>query len=122
MNDSPVAALTAALAALVAFATGMHSHAAMGAAAGCCFFLVFAPVMSLWRRILLLLFSFAFGYAAGIFFYGDKEEPAMLISIGCAAFASFVFPAISKMMQSDGKLPPWLESILDRVPVLRKGK
>ncbi len=108
---------------MCAFALAIHPWAAVGAAFGCCFFLAAPMVTNLWQRVKLGLFSFGLGYAAGIFWYGEGppwNEKAMLVSAALSALGAVIFTAFYYVIDKSGPLPAWLESILDRVPMLKR--
>lgn len=103
----------------------IHPWAATGAAFGCCFFLAAPRATSGWQRIKLALFSFGFGYAAGVFFYphvpGEPwNEKAMLVSAGVSALAAVAFTAFYFIIDKSGPLPDWLKDILDRIPMFKR--
>lgn len=106
-------------------AMAVHPWAATGAAVGCCF-LLFAPMATAgWQRLKLIPFSFGTGYACGVFWYGRVpgehwNEKAMLVSIFFSALAAVIFTAFYYVIDKNGPLPPWLESILDRIPLFKR--
>lgn len=65
LMDKEIAIAAATLAGGVAFV--VHPHAAIGAAVGCCFLATpwAAGNLAWWRRLLLSVFSYGMGYAAG---------------------------------------------------------
>lgn len=107
----------------LAVLAAMHPWAATGAAFGCCFFLVSPNATRGLRRLALGAFSWGLGYASGVFAYpkGPPYDPsAMLPAAAVAALAVVVFTAFYSLIERDGPLPAWLESILDRIPVLKR--
>lgn len=106
----------------------INPHAAIGAAIGCCFFLAVpwgSVKLEWWRRLLLSIFSYGAGYAAGAFFYGDGEENgSMLCAIGVSAIVAVAMSAFrnttERTIGGDGPLPQWVKDILDRVPFLNR--
>ncbi|MNQ62184.1 hypothetical protein D3C85_765190 [compost metagenome] len=100
-----------------------HPWAAIGASAGCCFFLA-APMASHgWKRFKLCVFSWGIGYAGGVFFYGGGppySEKAMLVAAALSALGAVIFTAFYYVIDKSGPLPEWLESILDRVPMFKR--
>lgn len=111
-------------ATFMAILTAMHPWAAVGAAGGCCFFLAFPPnKTSYLQRFTLLVFSWVIGYAHGVFWYPDGppyDPSAMLPAVALSALGVVIGIAGAKMVTRSGPLPPWLEGILDRIPVLRR--
>lgn len=108
---------------LCLIAAAIHPWAATGAAFGCCFFL-FAPMATTgWQRLKLLPFSFGIGYAGGVFWYGGGppwSEKAMLVSAALSALGAIIFTAFYYVIDKNGPLPAWLESILDRIPLFKR--
>jgi hypothetical protein len=101
----------------------LHPWAATGAAFGCCFFLASPASTRGWQRVKLGLFSWGIGYAAGVFTYGGGppySDKAMLVSAGVSALAAIIFTGLYHVIATGGPLPPWLESMLDRVPFLKR--
>ncbi|ATW62255.1 hypothetical protein Psp6_00002 [Pseudomonas phage Psp6] len=101
-----------------------HPWAAVGAGFGCVFFLTLPAASTGWKRFKLVVFSYGLGYAAGVFFYGGGppySEKAMFVSAGFSALGAVVFTAFYYVVDKNGPLPPWLESILDRIPMFKRG-
>jgi len=100
----------------------INPWAATGAAFGCCFFVISPRSSTGWQRVKLTLFSFGIGYAAGVFFYGGfpYQEKAMLPAAALSAIAAVLFTAFYHVIDKNGPLPDWLESILDRIPIFKK--
>lgn len=101
-----------------------HPWAAVGAGFGCVFFLTLPAASKGWKRIKLVVFSYGLGYAAGVFFYGGGppyNEKAMFVSAAFSALGAVIFTAFYYVVDRNGPLPPWLESILDRVPMFKRG-
>ena len=116
-KDAVIAAVTLAGGATFV----VHPHAAIGAAVGCCFFLAMpwaAGNLAWWRRLLLSVFSYGMGYAAGAYADGNG---AMLVSGSVSAVAAIFFSALNRTGNTDGPLPLWLGQILDRIPFLKRG-
>lgn len=111
-------------ATLFAIGAAIHPWAATGAAFGCCFFLAHPGATSSWQRVKLGTFSWGVGYAGGVFWYGSNgppwDERAMLVAAVLAALASVTFTAFYYVIDRSGPLPAWLESILDRIPMLKR--
>lgn len=109
----------------------LHPAAAMGTSFGCFCFLAFAdPTVGKWyekflRKFALLIFSWGAGYAAGAGIGGSADPEvskyAMIAAVGVSALSATIFGALNLMIRNDGPLPKWLGSIVDRIPVLRKG-
>jgi len=110
-------------ATLFAIGAAINPWAATGAAFGCCFFL-FAPMITTgWQRLKLIPFSMGMGYAGGVFTYSGGppwNEKAMLVSAVVSAMAAVTFTAFYFVVDRSGPLPAWLESILDRIPMLKR--
>lgn len=102
----------------------IHPHAAIGAAIGCCFFLAVpwgAGRLEWWRRMLLCVFSYGMGYAAGALAYSDgNPNGGMLVAGGVAALVAVICASFSRTAWGNGPLPVWLGDILDRVPFLKR--
>lgn len=101
----------------------INPWAATGAAFGCCFFVGSPRSTTGWQRVKLTLFSFGIGYGAGVFWYGGGPpylEKAMLPAGALSALAAVIFTAFYHVIDKSGPLPAWLESILDRIPMLKK--
>lgn len=100
-----------------------HPWAAIGASCGCCFFLAMPVASHGWKRFKLGIFSWAIGYGAGVFWYGEGppySQKAMLVAAVFAALAAIVFTAWYYVIDKSGPLPEWMESILDRVPMFKR--
>lgn len=100
-----------------------HPYAAIGAAFGCVFFLTVPIAAHGWKRIKLCVSSWGIGYAAGVFFYGEGppwDEKAMMVATFMSALGAVMFTAFYYVIDKSGPLPPWLESILDRVPMFKR--
>jgi hypothetical protein len=111
------------LSLLCLMAAAIHPWAAAGAAFGCCFFLAAPSATSGWKRLKLGLFSFGIGYAGGVFCYGGGppwSEKAMLVAAALSALGAVLFTAFYYVIDKSGPLPAWLESILDRIPMLKR--
>lgn len=81
----------AIVAGLLMLMLGMHPHAAAGAAFGCFFFLASPASTNRRQRLLLAVFSFGIGYAAGVFVYGGGppySEKAMVVAASVSALAA----------------------------------
>lgn len=99
-----------------------HPWAAVGASFGCVFFATIPMAARGWKRWALGVFSWGVGYAAGVFVYGGGppyNEKAMLISGITSALGAIVMTAFVYVVHERGPLPPWAESILDRIPILK---
>ena len=99
-----------------------HPWAAVGAAFGCVFFATIPMAARGWKRWALGVASFGLGYGAGVFMYGGGppySEKAMLISALVASLGAMVLTAFVYVVHERGPLPPWAESILDRIPILK---
>lgn len=97
---------------------------AMGALFGSFFFLATpAPRQTVIQKLLLLLFSWGFGYSVGIgvsyFGSGGYERLAMVAALTGSAIGSGLF-ASWHSYQNGGPAPAWLTLILDRLPFLKK--
>lgn len=107
-----------------------HPLAAMGASFGCVFVLLMRdPIVSSLleraaRKLLLIVLSWGVGYAYGLALSDspDWKSYTMLGALALAALGSGVLGAFNLMVRNDGPLPEWLVGILDRIPLLRKGK
>lgn len=116
---------SAILAIIAAMLAALHPWAASGAAFGCCFFLSLPSATVGAQRVSLGAFSWGLGYAAGVYTYGEGppwDNRAMLIAACTAALAAVAFTGIYRVMARNEPLPAWLESILDRVPLLKSRK
>jgi len=93
---------------------GLDLNAVMGALAGSLLFVLFAPDLSIYKRIGYFLVSLVAGY------YGSAE----LIGVGaartsggasfmCAALVVTISITILEWIRG-GKMPEWLRSLLDR--------
>lgn len=114
---------TAMLSWMLAHLSGLHPYASTGAAFGCFFFLSVSARLKPWSRLQLLVFSWGIGYAGGIYYNGEgvQTQGAMLVAGVCAALGSAIFTAFYRIIDEDGKLPPWLGSVLDRLPFTKRG-
>lgn len=104
--------------AVLLLLAALNPHAAAGAAFGCCFFLAYPSASTAAQRLLYGAFSWGIGYGAGVFFYGEGppySQKAMLIAATVSAVAVLIFVAWGGIIQRNGKLPRWAESILDIV-------
>lgn len=111
-------------AGLISYASAMHPHAAVGAAAGLCFFVVFPPATTRLQRLFLAVFSFFGGYATGVLMYGEGppwSTKAMLPALIVSALIAVIATAAFHMVNKDGDLPPWLKSLIDRFLNIQKG-
>lgn len=111
--------IAAALAALLA---ALHPWAASGAAFGCCFFLSLPSATTGGQRISLGAFSWGIGYAAGVYGFGEGppwDSRAMLVAASTAALAAVAFTGVYRVMARNEPLPAWVDSILDRIPLLK---
>jgi hypothetical protein len=112
--------VVAGLGALMAFT---HPHAAAGAAFGCCFFLAMPHTTNRRERMLLGIFSFGIGYAAGVFAYGGGppfSEKAMFVAGSISALAVVIWTGLQRMAAGDGPLPQWLKDTLGFIPLFRR--
>lgn len=110
---------------LVAVAASLHPWAAIGAGFGCCFFMAWPNSTRLSQRLFLLVFSWGMGYAGGVFWFGAGppwDNRAMLVAGTISALVAVVFTGLFHVAAKGGPLPPWFESILDRVPFLKGRK
>lgn len=102
----------------------IHPHAAIGAAIGCCFFLAVpwgAGQLEWWRRMLLCVFSYGMGYAAGAYLFALGEPNGAMLAAGAvSALAAIFFSALNRTTSGDDPLPAWLGDILDRLPFLKR--
>lgn len=124
MSQDPAPALLIVLATwITAVVAAMHPWASTGAAFGCFFFLSVSSRLKRSARVQLLIFSWGIGYGAGIYWNGDDpaRQGAMLVAGVAAALGSALFTAFYRVIDKDGALPPWLGSVLDRLPFTRKG-
>lgn len=115
--------LTWLAAALLAMGAAMHPWAAAGAAFGCCFYLGAPSATKGRQRVYLLFFSLGFGYSWGTFLYGGGppwSEKAMAVSAVASALGAVLMTAFYFIIDKKGSLPDWLESLLDRVPMLKR--
>lgn len=115
--------LEAALAIALGMLTGIHPHAAAGAAFGCFFFLASPASTGRRQRIFLGVFSFGIGYAAGVFAYGGGppfNEKAMFVAGSVSALAAVVWMGLYRMAAADGPLPQWLKDTLGYLPLFRR--
>lgn len=113
----------AIVAGLLAFMVGLHSHAAAGAAFGCFFFLASPASTNRRQRLLLSVFSFGIGYAAGVFAYGGGppyNEKAMFVAGSVSALAAVIWAGLHRMAAGDGPLPQWLKDTLGFIPLFRR--
>lgn len=111
------------VAALLGLLVAIHPHAAAGAAFGCCFFLASPFSTKRNQRVLLVVFSFGIGYAAGVFAYGGGppySEKAMLVSGSVSALGAVIGMGLYRMADAGGPLPQWLKDILGFVPFFRR--
>lgn len=100
----------------------MHPHAASGAVVGCFFFLASPSATTRRQRLLLAVFSFGIGYAAGVFAYGGGppfSEKAMFVAGGVSALAAVVWTGLHRMAAGDGPLPQWVKDTLGFLPMFR---
>lgn len=114
---------SAAAAVLWGVLYALHPWAATGAAFGCCFFLAMPSAYRGGKRALLGVFSWGIGYGSGVWAYGGGppySDKAMIVSAATSAVAVSVFLAWRHMIDNGGALPPWMESVLDRVPFLKR--
>lgn len=119
-HENILGLLFGSLAALLA---PVHPWAAIGASFGCCFFLTTPAAAQGLRRVMLGLFSWGCGYAAGTFFFGEGppwSQKAMLISAVVGALAAVLATVVHGMISSNGQLPPWAESLLKVVTTWRR--
>lgn len=96
----------------------INPWAAIGAFAGCCFFLAMpSATRTISQRLLLSVFSWVMGYGAGAFLYPGPpwSQEAIMVSGAGAALASVIFTALHTSVHNNGDLPPWLVSILEIV-------
>lgn len=113
----------AIVAMLVGLMAGTHPHAAAGAAFGCFFFLASPFSTNRAQRLLLGVFSFGIGYAAGVFTYGGGppfSEKAMFVAGSISALAAVIWTGLHRMAAGDGPLPQWLKDTLDFIPLFRR--
>lgn len=113
----------AIVAGLLLLMAGMHPHAAAGAAFGCFFFLASPGRTKRRERLLLVVFSFGIGYAAGVFAYGGGppyNEKAMFVAGSVSALAVGIWTGLKRMTDADGPLPQWLKDTLGFIPLLRR--
>lgn len=117
------AALVVVTSWMLSFINALHPWASTGAAFGCFFFLSVSARVKRWSRFQLLIFSWGIGYAGGIYYNGSGQptQGAMLVAGICAALGSAIFTAFYRIIDEDGKLPPWLGSVLDRLPFTKRG-
>lgn len=107
----------------------LHPGAAMGASFGCFCFLAFADptvgtfLEKLIRKFLLLIFSWGAGYALGAAISTSPNWAgwAMITAVAGSALGATWAGAVNLMIRNDGPLPHWLSSIIDRIPLARKG-
>lgn len=98
---------------------------AMGAVFGAFFFMAMpSPDIPLWRKLLLLCFSWGLGYSAGIAVtsWGDTPGEYERLSMFCAiAFSALGSGAFSSWhaYQNGGPVPQWIDFLLDRLPFLK---
>jgi hypothetical protein len=115
----------AIVAGLLALMLGLHPHAAAGAAFGCFFFLASPASTNRRQRLLLGVFSFGIGYAAGVFAYGGGppyNEKAMFVAGSVSALAAVIWTGLHRMAAGDGPLPQWLKDTLGFIPLFRRKK
>lgn len=96
----------------------INPWAAIGAAAGCCFFLAMPSATdTLRQRFLLAVFSWVMGYGSGAYLYPGPpwSQEAMLVSGAAAALSSVAFTGIHSALHNGRDLPPWLLSIVEIV-------
>ncbi len=113
----------AVVAGLLLIMAGTHPHAAAGAAFGCFFFLASPATSNRRQRVLLGVFSFGIGYAAGVFAYGGGppyNEKAMFVAGSISALAAGIWTGLRRMTEADGPLPQWLKDTLGYIPFLRR--
>lgn len=113
----------AILAVLLGLLTGLQPHAAVGAAVGCFFFLASPASTNRRQRLLLAVFSFGIGYAAGVFAYGGGppySEKAMLVAGSVSALAAVIWTGLHRMAAADGPLPEWVKDTLGFIPMFRR--
>lgn len=108
----------AILAVLLGLLAGMQPHAAAGAAVGCFFFLASPASTNRKQRLLLAVFSFGIGYAAGIFAYNN--EKSMLVAGSVSALAAVIWTGLHRMAAADGPLPQWVKDTLGFIPMTRR--
>ena len=114
----------AIVAGLFILMMGTHPHAAAGAAFGCFFFLASPASTNRRQRLLLAVFSFGIGYAAGVFAYGGGppySEKAMFVAGSISALAAVIWTGLHRMAEGDKPLPQWLKDALGFIPLFRKG-
>lgn len=107
---------------LAAFGT-LHPWAATGAIFGCFLFIAMPGKITKLQKLFLSLFSWGCGYALGVMLYGEGppwEQKAMFVSVASAALAAVIFTSLYRVVESGGELPPWLTSVLERVPFLKR--
>ena len=99
---------------------------AMGAVFGAFFFMAMkTPDITIWRKLLLLLFSWGLGYSAGIAVTslgdtpGEYERLSMFCAIAFSALGSGAFSSWHTY-QNGGPVPSWIVLLLDRLPFLKK--
>ena len=106
---------------LLGLMAGTQPHAAAGAAFGCFFFLASPASTNRRQRLLLAVFSFGIGYAAGVFAYGGGppySEKAMFVAGSVSALAAVIWTGLHRMAANDGPLPQWLK---EAIGFIRKG-
>lgn len=98
---------------------------AMGAVFGAFFFMAMkTPDISIWRKLLLLLFSWGLGYSSGIGVSsfgdtpGEYERLSMFCAITVSALGSGAFSSWHSY-QNGGPVPKWILLLLDRLPFLK---
>ena len=119
--------LTGLALVILAVLEQLHPGAASGASFGCFFLLALPdPLRNSWweivlRKMLMLVFSWGWGYAMGSGHAAEGGHYAMATACGHAALAAAVFGSLNLMFRNDGPLPPWLSAMLDRIPKFGKG-